>query len=202
MSPAGCRASCSLRVLRSCPSCSHSFAGAAETSPGKCREWNLLSCLSSQRGASLIISGLLGISVLLTLIFWTWKQCHGAVLVTLRLSFCFPLYLLLQRKHKENWSRVQGISLNCIHSFKNSPTTKSVPQNLLSFKIVWCWELYVKSSLFTLAHIFLPFQLAPSCSHCLKKISLRFFSLNSGICQRSLELNSKIIIYAEKHEKT
>lgn len=58
------------------PSCSDSLTSAAETSPGECSEWNLLSCLSSQRGASLIISDLSGVSFLLTLIFLeavTWN---------------------------------------------------------------------------------------------------------------------------------
>uniref|UniRef100_A0A8C0ZJ50 Myotubularin related protein 14 n=1 Tax=Cyanistes caeruleus TaxID=156563 RepID=A0A8C0ZJ50_CYACU len=80
-----------------------------------------------------------------------------------------------------------------MHLFKKSLTTKSMYQNLLSFKVVWCLELHTEASLLTLAHIFLPFQLAPSCSHCLKKIGLGFCSLNSDICQRSLELDSKIL---------
>lgn len=133
------------------PSCSVSFPSAAETSPGMCSEWNLFSCLSSWSSASLTISDLSGILFLLTLIFRTWKQCHGVILGTLHLSSCFPPYLLLQRKHKGNeQSAGCDTSLNCMHSFTNCPTTKSVHQNLLSFKIVWCWELYTKASLLTL----------------------------------------------------
>uniref|UniRef100_A0A8C0VIR8 Myotubularin related protein 14 n=1 Tax=Cyanistes caeruleus TaxID=156563 RepID=A0A8C0VIR8_CYACU len=79
-----------------------------------------------------------------------------------------------------------------MHLFKKSLTTKSMYQNLLSFKVVWCLELHTEASLLTLAHIFLPFQLAPSCSHCLKKIGLGFCSLNSDICQRSLEYESTV----------
>lgn len=72
------------------PSCSVSFPSAAETSPGKCSEGNLLSCLSSWRDTSPIISDPSGISFLLILTFWTWKQCHEAILVTLHLSSFFP----------------------------------------------------------------------------------------------------------------
>lgn len=115
MSSLGCWASCSFHGLGSCQAAQSHFPSTAETSLGKCSEWNLLSCLSSQRGASLKISDLSGISFFLNLIFWTWKQCHGAILVTLHLSSCFPPYLLLRRKRKGNWSRVQDISLNCMH---------------------------------------------------------------------------------------
>lgn len=129
------------------PKCSVSSTSAAETSPGMCSEWNLLSCLSSWRGASLVILifqvlHFFADSHLLDLEAVPWSYFGNTAF------FFFSPYLLLQRKCEGNWSRVQDMMYLLIACIR----LKMAPQpnlciRILSFKIVWRWELYTKGVL-------------------------------------------------------